>query len=95
MPSTSLSAASLSAAIRRATDHALSTGALLQVSTETATVTESDVAFVIRWVSSLSLKELAKKLPRPGDKPTDFNPFLPYEQDLWVADISPLATRSL
>ena len=78
----------LDGAIRRAIDHALSTGALLPVSTESAIVADGGVSFALRWVSSLSLKELAKKLPRPGDKPTDFNPFLPYEQDLWVADMS-------
>lgn len=78
----------LNDAIRRAIDHALASGALLPVATESATVTDGRVSFILRWVSSLSLKALAKKLPRPGDKPTDFNPFLPYEQDLWVADIS-------
>lgn len=78
----------LAGAIRHAIDHALSTGALLPVSTESATVTDGGVRFILRWVSSLSLKALAKKLPRPGDKPTNFNPFLPFDQDLWVADMS-------
>ena len=78
----------LDGAIRHAIDHALSTGALLPVSTESATVADGGVSFSLRWVSSVSLKALAKKLPRPGDKPTDFNPFLPFDQDLWVADMS-------
>ena len=77
----------LAAQIDRAEAHALSTGALLPVLMETRIIHDSGVAFEATWLSSLAMKDLAAKLPRAGDRSTT-NPFLPFEQDLFVADLS-------
>lgn len=77
----------LAAQIDRAQAHALSTGALLPVLMETRVIEDSGVAFEATWLSSLAMKDLAAKLPRAGDRSAT-NPFLPFEQDLFVADLS-------
>lgn len=77
----------LDAAIRRATAHARSTGALQPIENAVVTVEENGIPFTVRWISTLSAKVFAQ-VPKPGDKPTAFNPFLPYERDLFVADLS-------
>lgn len=77
----------LKAAIGRAEAHARSTGALLPVITEQRVIEDAGMAFRVEWLSSLAMKDLAAKLPRAGDK-SSTNPFLPFEQDLFVADLS-------
>lgn len=77
----------LAAAIARATDHARATGALLPLASERITLTEGGVDFRVHWLSSLALKDAAK-LFSTADKPANYNPFLPYEQDLFVAELS-------
>lgn len=77
----------LSHAIDRASTHALGTGALLPLGTESIRLEEGGLDFSVHWLSSLALKDAAKLL-NPGPKAKDFNPFLPYEQDLFVADLS-------
>jgi ATP adenylyltransferase len=67
--------------------HAKQAGALVPLLLDETFVEDSGVRFALQWLSSLALKDLAK-IPRAGDKPSDFNPFLPYEKDLHVADIS-------
>lgn len=78
----------LADAIARATDHARTSGALLPLATEQITLTEGGIEFCVRWLSSLALKDAAKLFSTVG-KPANSNPFLPYEQDLFVADLSP------
>jgi ATP adenylyltransferase len=77
----------LRTAIARAEAHARSTGALLPVITEQRTIEDAGMTFRVEWLSSLAMKDLAAKLPRAGDK-SSTNPFLPFEQDLFVADLS-------
>lgn len=77
----------LKAAISRAEAHALSTGALLPVVTEQRIIEDAGMVFRVEWLSSLAMKDLAAKMPRAGDK-SSTNPFLPFEQDLFVADLS-------
>ena len=79
----------LAEAVERARVHAAAAGALVPVEVEGDTVEDHGVAFRVEWLSSLAMKDLAAKVPRPGDKAIGFNPFLPFEQDLWVADLSP------
>jgi ATP adenylyltransferase len=72
------------------TEHALSCGALLSIPTKYEFVEQNGVRFLVRILSNLDRKYQAKK---KQDKETaisgkDFNPFLPYEEDLFVADIS-------
>ncbi len=79
--------ANLAAAITRATDHARATGALLPLGIEQSTISGGGFAFSVFCLSSLALKDAAKLFhPNPGAKPV--NPFLPYEQDLFVANLS-------
>ncbi|MFM0073982.1 DUF4922 domain-containing protein [Paraburkholderia sediminicola] len=73
-------------AILRQTEHALRCGALRPIETTQAQIEEGGVSFLIRQVSSLALKDEARQTPKL-DAGT-FNPFLPYDPDLFVADIS-------
>lgn len=69
----------------RQTEHALRCGALQRIQTS-QTVLESDgIRFVVRQVSSLIRKEQQR---RQTQQRPSANPFLPYEPDLFVADIS-------
>ncbi|MCF4970254.1 ATP adenylyltransferase family protein [Nostoc sp. CMAA1605] len=76
--------------VKKQTHHALECGALLSIPTEFEFVEQDGVQFLVRILSNLVRKDTAKK---QQDKQTqsggkEFNPFLPYEQDLFVADIS-------
>lgn len=75
--------------VKKQTNHALECGALLSIPTEFEFVEQDGVQFLVRILSNLVRKDTAKK---QQDKQTqtmgkEFNPFLPYEQDLFVADI--------
>ncbi|MBN3751372.1 phosphorylase [Paraburkholderia sp. Tr-20389] len=77
-------------AIERQTAHALQCGALQPIDT-VQTVIESDgVRFIVRQVSSLTRKDQQRVQARKlqTEKRVAVNPFLPYEPDLFVADIS-------
>lgn len=69
-------------AIVRQTGHALRCGALRPIETVPSTVRDAGVDFVVRVVSSLAAKENNKTAAAPAD------PFLPYDPDLFVADVS-------
>ncbi|AFY46563.1 ATP adenylyltransferase (5',5'''-P-1,P-4-tetraphosphate phosphorylase II) [Nostoc sp. PCC 7524] len=76
--------------VKQQTNHALECGALLSIPTKFEFVEQDGVKFLVRILSNLVRKDTAKK---QQDKQTtatgkEFNPFLPYEQDLFVADIS-------
>lgn len=66
--------------------HAQSIGALQPIVTQTEYIEGSGVQFVVRQVSSLSQK--AKLAAEPGTGKSGKNPFLPFEQELYVADIT-------
>jgi ATP adenylyltransferase len=72
-------------ALERATRHALASGAMQPIETEEEVVADAGVPFVVRRVSSLARKELERRR-RAG---SSGNPFLPYEPDLFVAEVSP------
>jgi ATP adenylyltransferase len=65
------------------TEHARQCGALQFVPTECEFVEQGGVNFLVRVLPQLGRKDDAKK-----EQDKDFNPFLPYEEDLFVADIS-------
>lgn len=71
------------------TQQAVQCGALLSIPTEYEFVEQNGVRFLVRILSNLNRKYQAKK---KQDKQSadckDFNPFLPYEEDLFVTDIS-------
>lgn len=72
------------------TNHALQCGALHSIPTEYEFVEQGGVCFLVRILSNLIRKDEAKQ-KQEKEKTTsgkEFNPFLPYEKDLFVADIS-------
>ncbi|MBV8260147.1 MAG: phosphorylase, partial [Paraburkholderia sp.] len=82
----------LRAAIERQTAHALACGALHRIETAHTFIDDGGVRFTVRVAENLARKEAARLAP-----PTSIasaaqpprNPFLPYEPDLFVADLSP------
>jgi ATP adenylyltransferase len=68
------------------TNYALECGALLSLPTEYTFVEQGGVRFLVRILANLNRKLEAKKATKALGK--SFNPFLPYEEDLFVADIS-------
>jgi sulfate adenylyltransferase (ADP) / ATP adenylyltransferase len=76
-------------AILRQTAHALSCGALRPIETIRTTIEDSGVRFLIRQVSSLTRKdEDQQRRKAQGAESRGVSPFLPYDPDLFVADIS-------
>ena len=73
-----------------ATQHALSTGALHSIPTECELLEQDRIKFVVRILDNLRRKDKAKKQQKQQQKASgsNFNPFLPYEEDLFVADLS-------
>jgi ATP adenylyltransferase len=76
-------------AILRQTAHALDRGALLPIQTSRTTIDDGGVRFVVRQISSLARKEKDAQQRKAGSTSARAsNPFLPYDPDLFVADIS-------
>ena len=76
-------------AVLRQTAHALDCGALLPIETIRSTIEDGGVRFLIRQVSSLARKDedqQIRKAKAANSRRPD--PFLPYDPDLFVADIS-------
>jgi ATP adenylyltransferase len=69
-----------------ASSHALACGALQPIATSYEFIEQQGLRFLVR-----TLPHLARKDQAPPPKTTDknFNPFLPYDPDLFVADLSP------
>ena len=70
------------------TENALAKGALQPIPTNYEFVEESGIRFLVRVVSNLERKHQSQQQNANVIKGKDFNPFLPYEQDLFVTDIS-------
>lgn len=73
---------------RSVTNKALDSGALQPIRTTATNISDVGIDFHIRIVSSLTRKEKDKKEKAKINQGKDFNPFLPYEEDLFVSDIS-------
>jgi ATP adenylyltransferase len=82
-----LQAGSLRERVRAATAHALACGALEPIATDHRFLEQGEVRFVVRILSGLARKEAAR-MQRAAGPGSGSNPFLPYDQDLYVADIS-------
>ncbi|CAD5958109.1 Protein APA1 [Planktothrix agardhii] len=72
------------------TEYALNCGALASIPTDYDFIEEGNIHFLVRILSNLARKQKAKKkqqkkLAKSGK---EFNPFLPYEQDLFVGNLS-------
>jgi ATP adenylyltransferase len=78
------------AKVTQRTEHALHCGALQPIPTECKLVEQDGVNFLVRVLPNLARKEEAKKKQEQETTTSgkEFNPFLPYEEDLFVADIS-------
>lgn len=70
------------------TKRALSVGALQPISTQLYIVPDQGLQFCVRVLDSLERKEKAKTSPKLSDTGKPANPFLPYEEDLWVTHLS-------
>lgn len=70
------------------TQSALENGALQPIATEIHSLEEQGINFLVRILANLERKAQAKKL-QTTTKPKDFNPFLPYDPNLFVGDLSP------
>lgn len=68
------------------TQQALEKGALQPISTQCETVEQNGLQFLVRVLPNLARKEKVNHSSKADSK--DFDPFLPYEQALFVADIS-------
>jgi ATP adenylyltransferase len=80
---------SLLALIAAAHARALKRGAQVPLRIEELPVEDTELPFVATWVSSLTLKDLAAVAAKAVASAPPANPFVPYEQDLYVADLSP------
>lgn len=78
-----LSATELHSRITEQTEFAKKCGSLQSIPTEYEIVEHNGIPFIVRILTNLIRKEKANR-----EKPKDFNPFLPYDQDLFVANIS-------
>ena len=72
------------------TKHGLQCGALQPIATNYEFVEQNGMRFLVRSLANLERKNEAKKKhkQRKDSSSKDFNPFLPYEPDLFVGDIS-------
>lgn len=72
------------------TKTARESGALKSIETEYHLIEQQDICFVVRTLSNLARKEAARKQQSQQEQKTNkrIDPFLPYEPDLFVGDIS-------
>ncbi|MBX2863917.1 MAG: phosphorylase [Leptolyngbyaceae cyanobacterium MAG.088] len=75
---------SLWSKLQAQTQHGLATGALKPIDTEYEIVSDGSVEFTVRILTNLNRKAQARKVQ--NKKKT--NPFLPYDPNLYVTDIS-------
>jgi sulfate adenylyltransferase (ADP) / ATP adenylyltransferase len=76
-------------AILRQTEHALRRGALRPIETIQTLLEERGIRFLVHQVSSLARKEETRQARKVEvDACSAVNPFLPYDSDLFVADLS-------
>jgi sulfate adenylyltransferase (ADP) / ATP adenylyltransferase len=88
-PALQLRPGTLWPAIQQQTAHALRCGALQPIASDERTVDDAGIRFIVRQVSSLVRKDAAKPPPvSPTASGTPFNPFLPHDPNLFVADLS-------
>jgi sulfate adenylyltransferase (ADP) / ATP adenylyltransferase len=76
---------------RQTTIYARECGALHSIETEYCLIQQQDITFLVRTLANVGRKEQAKKKQSEQEKKTGklVDPFLPYEPDLFVGDISP------
>lgn len=77
--------------ITQVTESARQTGALKSIETEHYFIEQEGIAFLVRSLANIVRKEQAKKQQQQKEKKTGkyIDPFLPYEKDLFVSNITP------
>ncbi len=71
-----------------ATQHGLACGALQPIATDSELVVDAGIPFVVRIAANI-LRKARAGAERKLLQGEAFNPFLPYDPDLFVADLSP------
>lgn len=73
------------------TKYARECGALKSIETEHHLIQQDNISFIVRTLSNLARKEQARNKQSQEEKKTGktIDPFLPYEPDLFVGNISP------
>lgn len=76
--------------IQEQTAHALECGSLQSIPTHYEFIEHHGIRFLVRVLANLVRKDRAKQKQDKAAKTTGqvFNPFLPYEEDLYVGDLS-------
>lgn len=79
------------ARIQEQTEYAIASGALQSIPTDCELMNQAGIDWLVRILANLARKDEAKKtqVKKTAKSGKEFNPFLPYEQDLFVCDISP------
>lgn len=77
---------SLGRRVDEVTRRALASGALLPIPTEHSFIREGDMKFVVRVLTALEQKDAERR--RRAETGKKDNPFLPYDEELFVADVS-------
>jgi ATP adenylyltransferase len=82
---------SLGLALERATQHALQCGALQPLESDQKLIDDGGVRFVVRRLTRAARLQIEsrRQAARTIDATSPVNPFLPFDRDLFVADISP------
>lgn len=79
---------SLWANVLHTTEQALHCGALQPIATQTYTLSDQGIPFLVRILDTLKRKEAAQVSQERENGGKPFNPFLPYEEALFVTDVS-------
>jgi ATP adenylyltransferase len=77
--------------LKKTTELALKSGALKSIPTELEIFEQDGIKFVVRILENINRKKAdqEKQNQKTAKTGKEFNPFLPYEEALFVADISP------
>ncbi|KHG40351.1 MULTISPECIES: DUF4922 domain-containing protein [Aphanizomenon] len=77
--------------LKKTTELALKSGALKSIPTEVKIFEQDGIKFVVRILENINRKKAdqEKQNQKTAKTGKEFNPFLPYEEALFVADISP------
>ncbi|AFZ47206.1 ATP adenylyltransferase [Cyanobacterium stanieri PCC 7202] len=73
--------------INATTINALQEKALKPIETKYQFLEEQNINFIVRILDNIQRKENAKKKQKKKQKSTEYNPFLPYEEKLYVDDL--------
>lgn len=75
--------------VKSQTEYARECGALQSISTDYELIEQNGIRFLVRIVTNIIRKEEAKqKQQQAAESGKEYDPFLPYEEDLFVADLS-------